>query len=105
MLAREFFSEIERCYESGCSSVKINAQGTMASIRYKDRVIDVPEQLLVLRNLYSIDEYMYTRFINKRLDEMEIVDSNERESGDLRIERVSQCGNEIVIEADFVGTE
>ena len=36
MLAREFFSEIERCYESGCSSVKINAQGTMASIRYKD---------------------------------------------------------------------
>ena len=104
MFAHEFFSDVDKCRNSGCSTVVLNAAGAKISrLRYHDSVISTPEELLILKSVYQTHEYMYARF--KNVGEIEIVDSNDREPWDLRIEMVSQCGTKIVIDADFVGTD
>ena len=108
MFAKEFFSKVEQCLNAGCSAVKIRIEGspTMRLRHYKDGhgCISVPEELLFFRDLYPLLEtYMYARFVTP--DEIELVDSSQRELHQLVIENVSQDGEAVAISARFVGTE
>ena len=106
MLAKEFFSKVEQCVNAGCTTVKINVEGRQVKQlrHYKEGYINVPEELLFSRDIHHfLETYMYARYVTP--DEIEIVDSNQRELHQLVIENVSQDGDDVVISARFVGTE
>ena len=103
MLAKEFFSKVEQCVNAGCSTVKIYVDGRQVKMlrHYKDGYISVPEELLFSRDIHHfLETYMYARFVTP--DEIELVDSNQREQYQLVIQDVSQDGEDVVISARFV---
>ena len=108
MLAKDFFLKVEKLRDAGCSSVKINIDGSpaMKLRHYRDpcAYASSPEELLLFGDLYPNPEtYMYAQLGNQGV--IELVDSNDREQHRLAIEDVSQAGDDIVITVRFVGTE
>ena len=108
MLAKNFFSKVEELRDAGCSSVKINIEGSPAlKLRhYRDpcAYATSPEELLLFGDLYpNPGTYMYAQLDNQGV--IELVDSNDREQHQLAIEDVSQAGDDVVITVRFVGTE
>lgn len=105
MTANEFFHDVEQCCRLGCNNVIVNAEGIQVQrIRYHSNLIECPESLLMLKDIYTPEAYMYAR-LRPCLSEIDILDSNDRELGDWRIERVSMNGSIMIIDARISGSD
>ena len=108
MFANEFFQEVGQCCGSECSNVVVNVDGIeITHIKYHGETIENLETLLLLKDIYSPNVYMYARLrtMGPSYKEIEILDSNARELGDLRIEGVELIGTKMVIYARIVGSD